>query len=111
MCRVVTQFRARREAAPEVVTAPEVTPKATGPEVIAPTAPETEVVAEGGATASEPAGAREEPPLDPATDPMEDYVEHVSVVDFSSVLSCIFIGCATVLPMGVAPEATCDCMQ
>ena len=84
LCRTVTRFRARREAAPEVATAPEATPKATGPEVIAPTASETEVAAEGRATTSEPAGVREEPPLVPSGDSTEDYSDHVSVLNYSS---------------------------
>ena len=84
LCRVVTRFRARRETAPGGATAPEATPKATGPEVVAPTAPETEVEAEGRSATPEPAGAREEPPVVPAEDVMEGYSDHVSVLNSSS---------------------------
>ena len=114
LCRTVTWFRARRVTAPEVApaaTAPEVTPKATSPEVIIPTAQATEVMAEEHAATSEPAGTREEPPLVPAGDSTENFADHVSVLELLFCFSCIFIGCATALPIGVAPEATCDCLQ
>ena len=85
LCRTVTRFHARREATPEAATAPEATPKAASPEVIIPMAQVTEEVVEGSAAASEPAGAREEPPLVPAGDSTEGYADHVSVLNSSSV--------------------------
>ena len=92
LCRVMTRFRARRETASQRATIPEATPKATSQEVVTPTAPETEVEAEGRPATPETTGAREEPPVIQAEDSIEGYSEHVSILNSASFCLVVLSG-------------------
>ena len=109
-CKAVTRPRARREAAQVVkppASASETTPKASDPEVVILT---TEVVVEKHEAASGSAAVEEGAPPVLDEDSPKDIAKHVSVFNFLS-FSCFFMGCATALPIGVAPEASCDWLQ
>ena len=109
-CRTVTRPCARRETVPVVkpaASASVTTPNASDPEVVILT---IEVAVEEHAAASGSAAVEEGVPPVLDEDSPKDIAKHVSLFNFLS-LSCLFIGCAIALPMGVAPEATCDWLQ